>query len=149
MKKIAFITGIAGQDGSYLAEYLLTKNYEVHGIVRRNSITEHQKNRIQGLREDIEKLQKGNDLNIRKMYSEASKINRKINSQTDFVIIIKFIENELKYLNIIKDLDPQRKDIAVESIEKNTKLLDLKEKFNTLLTIKEKEEKIKRISYLP
>lgn len=35
--KIALITGISGQDGSYLAEILLAKNYEVHGIVRRNS----------------------------------------------------------------------------------------------------------------
>jgi GDPmannose 4,6-dehydratase len=45
MKK-AFITGIAGQDGSYLAEYLLTLGYEVHGIVRRNSVPEHQSTRI-------------------------------------------------------------------------------------------------------
>ena len=37
MKKIALITGITGQDGSYLAEQLLDKNYEVHGIVRRSS----------------------------------------------------------------------------------------------------------------
>jgi GDPmannose 4,6-dehydratase len=35
MKKIALITGITGQDGSYLAELLLKKNYQVHGIVRR------------------------------------------------------------------------------------------------------------------
>ena len=33
--KIAFITGISGQTGSYLAEYLLNLNYEVHGLVRR------------------------------------------------------------------------------------------------------------------
>lgn len=37
MKK-AFITGISGQDGSYLAEYLLEKGYEVHGIIRRSSV---------------------------------------------------------------------------------------------------------------
>src|SRR5690606_3026189 len=37
MKKIALITGITGQDGSYLAELLLEKEYEVHGIVRRSS----------------------------------------------------------------------------------------------------------------
>ena len=36
MKK-ALITGITGQDGSYLAEFLLTKGYEVHGIIRRSS----------------------------------------------------------------------------------------------------------------
>ena len=35
MKKVALITGITGQDGSYLAELLLSKGYEVHGIVRR------------------------------------------------------------------------------------------------------------------
>ncbi len=37
MSKRAFITGITGQDGSYLAEFLLAKGYEVHGIVRRTS----------------------------------------------------------------------------------------------------------------
>ena len=36
MKK-AFITGITGQDGSYLAELLLEKGYEVHGLIRRSS----------------------------------------------------------------------------------------------------------------
>ena len=35
--KIAFITGITGQDGSYLAEFLLSKGYEVHGLIRRSS----------------------------------------------------------------------------------------------------------------
>lgn len=38
MAKIALITGITGQDGSYLAELLLEKGYEVHGIVRRSSV---------------------------------------------------------------------------------------------------------------
>ena len=38
MKKSALITGITGQDGSYLAEFLLNKNYEVHGIKRRSSL---------------------------------------------------------------------------------------------------------------
>ena len=37
MKKTAFITGITGQDGSYLAELLLAKGYEVHGLIRRAS----------------------------------------------------------------------------------------------------------------
>lgn len=37
MSKIALITGITGQDGSYLAEFLLEKNYEVHGTIRRSS----------------------------------------------------------------------------------------------------------------
>ena len=37
MGKKAFITGVTGQDGSYLAEFLLSKNYEVYGMVRRSS----------------------------------------------------------------------------------------------------------------
>jgi len=39
MAKRALITGITGQDGSYLAEFLLEKGYEVHGITRRASIS--------------------------------------------------------------------------------------------------------------
>lgn len=38
MKKKALITGITGQDGSYLSEFLLKKGYEVHGIIRRSSV---------------------------------------------------------------------------------------------------------------
>ena len=37
MKKVALISGITGQDGSFLAEFLLSKGYEVHGIMRRSS----------------------------------------------------------------------------------------------------------------
>lgn len=48
-KKIALITGITGQDGSYLAEFLLEKGYEVHGIHRRSSISNT--GRIDGLLE--------------------------------------------------------------------------------------------------
>ena len=39
MSKVALITGITGQDGSYLAEFLLEKGYEVHGIIRRASVS--------------------------------------------------------------------------------------------------------------
>ena len=38
MRKIALITGVTGQDGAYLAELLLDKGYEVHGIKRRSSL---------------------------------------------------------------------------------------------------------------
>ena len=36
-RKVALITGITGQDGSYLAELLLSKGYDVHGTIRRSS----------------------------------------------------------------------------------------------------------------
>ena len=48
--KTAFITGIAGQDGSYLTEYLIEKGYQVTGIIRRNSTVEHQRDRISSLK---------------------------------------------------------------------------------------------------
>lgn len=44
--KVALITGINGQDGSYLAEFLLDKGYEVWGTVKRNSVSENQTNRL-------------------------------------------------------------------------------------------------------
>lgn len=52
MKK-AVITGINGQDGSYLAELLLEKDYQVYGIVKRNSITESQFSRIDHIRDRL------------------------------------------------------------------------------------------------
>jgi GDPmannose 4,6-dehydratase len=45
-KKVALITGINGQDGSYLAELLLEKGYEVHGTLKRNSVSENQTSRL-------------------------------------------------------------------------------------------------------
>lgn len=48
--KTAFITGIAGQDGSYLTEHLLNQGYRVTGILRRNSVVEHQNDRIEHLK---------------------------------------------------------------------------------------------------
>ena len=52
MKK-ALITGINGQDGSYLSEFLLEKGYEVHGILKRNSVAETQTTRIEHIRPKI------------------------------------------------------------------------------------------------
>tara|TARA_Y100001970_G_C14144985_1_gene809322 strand:- start:349 stop:1323 length:975 start_codon:yes stop_codon:yes gene_type:complete len=51
--KRALITGIAGQDGSYLAEYLLSLDYEVYGIVRRNSVCENQESRLVNIADKI------------------------------------------------------------------------------------------------
>ncbi len=44
--KIALITGINGQDGSYLSEFLLEKGYKVHGTLKRNSVSENQTSRL-------------------------------------------------------------------------------------------------------
>lgn len=49
MSKVALVTGIAGQDGSYLSEHLIEQGYEVHGVIRRQSTAEHQESRIDHL----------------------------------------------------------------------------------------------------
>jgi len=49
MKKKAFITGISGQDGSYLAELLVENDYDVYGIIRRHSLASSQETRIDHL----------------------------------------------------------------------------------------------------
>jgi len=55
-KRIALITGITGQDGSYLAEFLMEKGYQVHGIVRRVALEDpdHRLSRIRHILNDIE-----------------------------------------------------------------------------------------------
>jgi GDPmannose 4,6-dehydratase len=51
--KVALITGINGQDGSYLAEFLVDKGYEVWGTVKRNSVAENQTSRLNGAYDKI------------------------------------------------------------------------------------------------
>ena len=52
-KKIALITGINGQDGSYLSEFLIGKDYEVHGTLKRNSVSENQTSRLDSVFDKI------------------------------------------------------------------------------------------------
>lgn len=54
-RKVAFITGITGQDGSYLAEFLLKKGYKVYGMVRRASVDKYE--RIAHIMDKIELIQ--------------------------------------------------------------------------------------------
>ena len=70
---IALITGINGQDGSYLAELLLSKGYEVHGIVRRESIENSEK--LKNIRHILEKIvlhtaSLENSVSIYKLFNE-------------------------------------------------------------------------------
>ena len=83
MKKIALITGITGQDGSYLAELLLKKGYEVHGIVRRVALEDetHRLWRIRKILKDI-------NLHAGSLESYASLFN----------IILKIKPNEVYHL---------------------------------------------------
>tara|TARA_Y100000590_G_scaffold406627_1_gene496140 strand:- start:339 stop:1322 length:984 start_codon:yes stop_codon:yes gene_type:complete len=70
MSKVALITGITGQDGSYLAEFLLKKKYKVHGIVRRVAF-EDKTHRLWRLR----KIEKQITLHAASMESYASLVN--------------------------------------------------------------------------
>ena len=72
MKK-ALITGITGQDGSYLAEYLVEKGYKVHGIVRRQSVAENQSSRIENISSEIE-THYGDLLDEHSIYNIINKI---------------------------------------------------------------------------
>ena len=53
IKKRALITGINGQSGSYLAEFLIDKGYEVFGTIKRNSVSENQTSRLDSVYEKI------------------------------------------------------------------------------------------------
>ena len=83
MKKVALITGITGQDGSYLAELLLNKGYEVHGIVRRVAL-EDERHRLWRIR----KILKDINLHAGSLESYASLFN----------IILKIKPNEVYHL---------------------------------------------------
>ena len=81
MKKKALIFGVTGQDGSYLAELLLTKNYIVHGLIRRTSVL------------NIDRIQ-----NIINFYEKKGKLKLHYMDVTDTSSITNLI---LKYNNLI------------------------------------------------
>ena len=70
---IALITGINGQDGSYLAEYLLELGYEVHGILKRNSVAENQTARLDRIFHRI-KLHYADLTDIASLYRVLNKV---------------------------------------------------------------------------
>ena len=72
--KIALITGINGQDGSYLAEFLLEKGYEVHGTLKRNSVAENQTARLDEIFNQI-KLHYADLTDLSSLISVIQKVN--------------------------------------------------------------------------
>ena len=72
--KVALITGINGQDGSYLAEFLLEKGYEVHGTLKRNSVAENQTSRLVNIYSQI-KLHYADLTDLSSLISVIQKVN--------------------------------------------------------------------------
>ena len=72
MKK-ALITGINGQDGSYLSELLLDKGYEVYGVLKRNSVSENQTFRLNNVYEDV-KLYYGDITDLSSLTNVVDKV---------------------------------------------------------------------------
>ena len=64
MNKVALITGVTGQDGSFLAEFLIEKGYEVHGIIRRSSSFNTERNEHLYFEEWVRDMKRGRALNL-------------------------------------------------------------------------------------
>jgi GDPmannose 4,6-dehydratase len=73
INKKSLITGINGQDGSYLAEFLLDKGYEVHGILKRNSVAENQTSRLNVIYDKV-KLHYGDLTDMSSLISVIQKV---------------------------------------------------------------------------
>ena len=74
MKK-ALITGINGQDGSYLTSFLLEKGYEVHGILKRNSVSENQTARLNDIFQSVrDNLDYADMTDISSLYRVINKV---------------------------------------------------------------------------
>lgn len=115
MKKRALITGINGQDGSYLAEFLLSKGYEVHGILRRNSIPENQTSRIQHIYPNIKEnlyhadlcdmaslLKVVNDVDPHEIYNLGAQSHVKVSFDQPFYTTETIVNGTLNLLEIIR-----------------------------------------------
>ncbi len=126
MTKTALITGISGQDGSFLSEYLLGLNYNVHGLVRRLSVSENQDSRISHL--DVN-LHYGDLLDEHSLYNiintvkpnEIYNLGAMSHVRVSFdVPSFTFKNNTLSVLNIlefIKNINPDIKFYQASSSE--------------------------------
>jgi len=120
MSKIALITGITGQDGSYLADLLLDKNYTVYGIVRRTSLLfsttriDHIRDKINleygdmndgsSLSNIIHKILNNNNFTVFEIYNLAAQSHVKISFETpEYTSLVDGI-GTLKILEIIRSL---------------------------------------------
>lgn len=127
-KKIAFCIGAAGQDGSYLCEYLLSLGYEVHGTIRRNSTPENQENRIAHLADkittyysdvnDIGSMYKLlSDIQPDEIYNLSSQSHVRISFENPQLTINTNAVGVLNLLEIIRQVCPKAKFYQASSSE--------------------------------
>jgi GDPmannose 4,6-dehydratase len=130
MNKVALITGISGQDGSYLAEFLLSKGYEVHGIVRRVALLD-ESHRLWRLKNILHQLKLHNASS--ESYGSLLKIILRIkpseiyhlSAQTfvshsfedEYTTLNSNINGTLCVLSIVKDFSPKTKVYFAASSE--------------------------------
>ena len=96
----AFITGITGQDGSYLAELLLNKGYEVHGVVRRSSsinrtrIEQHEE-RLQAVLADMAATDELTGCAVRRVLEQRieEEISRSVRSRSPLSLLMIDVDN--------------------------------------------------------
>ena len=127
MSKIALITGITGQDGSYLAELLLKKKYKVHGLVRKRSkkisnnywrlnSQEYQKQKIQDLRKKTVFEYKS------KYEPELKEIRKKIKNQNELNFLHSgHAADIVNVLPVIKELSKKHKCNLIINLNKKVK----------------------------
>jgi len=120
MKKV-FIIGAGGQDGSFLAEYLLEQGYEVHGMVRRHSVAENQSYRLNHIKNNIQ-LHYGditdasnifnliNNIRPHEIYNLAAQSHVKISFDLPQYT---FQSNALGFLNILEAVRLTNKKIKI------------------------------------
>ena len=128
--KVALITGINGQDGSYLAEYLLEKDYKVYGIIRRNSVAENQTLRLEEVYKEISNNLEYGDLTdfssllkiIDKIkpnhiYNLAAQSHVQISFQEPLYTTDSIVSGTLNLLEIIRTSSPETKLYQASSSE--------------------------------
>ena len=121
MKKKALITGIMGQDGAYLAKFLLDKNYKIYGAYRRNSNYENNRLRRLGIEDKIELI----DLEINEFNSVNYVINKIKPDEIYNLAAMSFVAssfaqplyttntNFLSLINILEVLKSSKKKISL------------------------------------
>jgi len=138
MKKTALITGISGQDGSYLAEFLLLKNYKVHGVVRKVAL-KNETHRLWRLKNILNKINL--HASSFKSYERIAKLIQKLKptevyhlvaenyinyeSQDEFSTINTNINGTHYLLSAIKEFSPKTKMYFAGSSEMFGKVLKM------------------------